>query len=173
MKRFLSLILTIVILLSVLSANASGFGDYLDGLIDAATSDDPELNSALKDLGGMYEEAAGLASGGQSGSDEGTPPVIAGPYSGNIVQVKVNNKTFRIHQSFKDAMDASEGFYDKYIEAMSSLDYNDTQSVPKVIEMLRKLTQYQAAIEELETQEKHLTKRSMKLRGMGSLRGRV
>ena len=64
--------------------------------------------------------------------------------SGSTVDVKVEGKTLKVHEEFKEMLDEYEEFFDTYIEVMSDKNAN-------LIQYMSVLTQYAEMMEALES----------------------
>ena len=144
MKKLIALFLTISLLISSVSAFADfgGLGD----LFGALTQDDPEVKDVMDGLSGLL---VGSSSDNKTSEKEQSSfPSLVGPFSGNMVKVKVGNKTYTIHQEFKDAIDKYEEYFDSYIEFMKHADAPDYMQ--KYFEFMNKYTEAMSALEQLD-----------------------
>jgi len=87
----------------------------------------------------------------EEGDESNDLPKIAGPYTGNIITINVNNQSLNIHEDFKLAMDKYEEYFDKYCDLMLSLDKNDPDYLSKYSDFMMKYVELQQALEALQS----------------------
>ena len=155
MKKFLAIMLALILSMTAVTA----FATDLDGLMDF-------LNSVSNDSGNKSNSNSSTnpfdaltqivtSSTGSNSSDKSTIedtgelPSLIGPFSGKTVKVKVNNTTYTIHEEFKTAMDEYEKFFDEYIALMSNV--NDPNYFTNYMKFM---SQYEKTMTALEAAEK-------------------
>lgn len=126
MKRMILVLLAACMLLAAASTGlADSTKDVLNGMSNLFNS--------------MSNLTQALSQTEETPKPEGTEKL-----SGPTVDVKVEGKTLKVHEEFKEMLDEYEEFFDTYIEVMSDKNAN-------LIQYMSVLTQYAEMMEALES----------------------
>lgn len=146
MKKLLAVLLVCSLLITVASSYAMGLGD-LEDLIDSLSKDDPDVGEVLDGFSNFFSGGSSDDSPKSSSDNNGLPSLI-GPFSGNTVKVKANNKTYTIHEDFKYAMDKYEEYFDAYIDLVSHPDAPDYMA--KYMDFMKKYVEVTEALAKID-----------------------
>lgn len=132
MKKFLAIMLALVLSMTAVTALASDLDSLMDFLNSATKNSESKSNGSnsggsstnpFDALTQIVTSTSGTNSPDNSATeDTGDLPSLMGPFSGKTITVRVNNTNYTIHEQFKAAMDEYEKFYDDYIALMNNMD---------------------------------------------------
>lgn len=130
MKKIIAFLLVVTLSIGLTSAYAFGFDDLgsLFGVFDSGSKSTTDSKTETK-------------------TDDSLPSLI-GPFSGKIVSVTVNKKTYKVHQEFKDALTAYEEFFDSYIDVMTNI--NSPDYLTKYAKFMTQYAETNAELEKLD-----------------------
>lgn len=76
------------------------------------------------------------------------PPSLIGPFTGDVVDVKIGNITYHVHRAFKEALDKYEEYFDTYIKIVKNGEAS--VDLTEYSEVMNKYIEFMEALEKLE-----------------------